>query len=106
MPDARKGTALMAGAHLSVAAGGEGRDGLGRREKVGRVIGPGQRGNGLSVGVHGPAGKKRETEREKKCWAFWAENKERKKKWLCIFLKRTNTFKSNLNSGIQTQNER
>ena len=73
---------------------------------MGRVIGPGQRGNGLSVGVHGPAGKKRETEREKKCWAFWAENKERKKKWLCIFLKRTNTFKSNLNSGIQTQNER
>ena len=42
---------------------------------MGRVIGPGQSGNGLSVGVHGPAGKKREREREKKYWAFWAENK-------------------------------
>ena len=65
-----------------------------------------RKSNGPAVERFWTVGKKRKREREKKCWAFWAENKERKKKWLCIFLKRTNTFKSNLNSGIQTQNER
>jgi len=57
-------------------------------------------------GVLGLGEKGKKKEREKGRWAGWAENKKRKKKWLCIFLKRTNTLKSNLNLGTQTQNER
>jgi hypothetical protein len=44
-------------------------------------------------------GRGKEKERGKG-WACWAESKERKKKSFSIFLKKTNTFKLNLNSGI------
>ena len=78
-----------------------GREGRGRERRV--VPGKRKCAGGGVLGL-GEKGKKKE--REKGRWAGWAENKKRKKKWLCIFLKRTNTFKSNLNLGIQTQNER
>ena len=82
------------GARLSVAAGGEGRDGLGRRKR---------KGNGPAMGFWA-AGRKK----EKEGWPTWAENEF---SYFFLFCKRFKQiqvefkfeeFKFKLNHNIKT----
>ena len=73
MPDARKGTALMAGAHLSVGAGEESAERAGPEGKkengpAGSFLGRGKEKKRRET--DGPAGKEKE---RKKGWAGWPE---------------------------------
>jgi len=86
-PDTRSGTTPTGGARLSVAVGGEGRDGLGRRKKKsnGRRWGvwAGGEVNGPAALLSWAAGRKR------RAGPVWAENE-----FSPFFSKRkTNTFK-------------
>ena len=84
-PDTRSGTTPTGGARLSVAAGGEGRDGLGRRKR---------KSNGPAMGEFGPREKKKKKGRGR--WAGPAGLKTRggkRKDFAFLKLNQTIQFK-------------
>ena len=94
MPDARKGTALTAGAHLSVGAG---------EESAERAGPEGKKENGPAGSFLG-RGNEKKRRREKEGWAWWAENELGGRKGFAFSEIDSNTFNSNSNSENSNSN--
>jgi len=94
VPDARKGTALTAGAHLSVGAG---------EESAERAGPEGKKENGPAGSFLG-RGNEKKRRREKEGWAWWAENELGGRKGFAFSEIDSNTFNSNSNSENSNSN--